>query len=395
MTLHSKPISKKRILLWLLMLVMLAGYGNQLRKAIENRLIPLNDFVEYWSAYRIFTAGGNPYSESEMLAVQRGLGWTGSSALMMWNPPWVLPVLVPLCSIPYWLGRELCLLTNLGLLLLVADWLWRFYGGPVPRRWISWLATLFYFPLDTALFLGQISPLILFGVAGFLWAQKRRLYFLAGTFTLLISVKPQLMYLFWFFLILWILKNRHWKVFFGGFGIFLLCSLVVVLINPRTFMNYWTALSSSSGPTPWETPTWGVALRKFLPMAPGWVPFLPSMLGMGIAAGLWFRWQNAFDWDEHWNTIALLSVTSSSFAWTFDWVVLLPVVLMILCWYQFQPLRRWWMPISIIVMQILLVPPQGETGSYFHRLWFPPVLWLLYWAAGRVHRSVPAARATV
>src|SRR4051812_36985488 len=57
---------------------------------------PLEDFVEYWTAGHFLVAHGNPYSLGEVFRFQKELGWQEPIPLIALNPPWVLPLLVPL-----------------------------------------------------------------------------------------------------------------------------------------------------------------------------------------------------------------------------------------------------------------------------------------------------------
>ena len=384
-------VTIKRIVLWALIALLLVWHADGLRKAKDAGMIPLYDFAEYWAASRIFLSGGNPYDPVEMLAIQRSIGWTDSKPIMMWNPPWTLPLLLPFAVLPYWNGRALWFLLNLAAVLLCADWFWRQFGGPGPRRWISWIAPLLFIPVGTSLFLGQISPLVFAGIAGFMWGLAKRRMITAGAFTLLLALKPHLLYLFWLFLILWIAKERRWKVFVGAAASLLGSCLMVAAINPASFHNYYHSITSASGPQVWQTPTWGVALIMLFPAAGSWVRFIPSAVGIMLAYWLWRSWQPGFDWLRQLPTILLLSVTTSSFTWMFDWVSLLPVVILALFWFNLQPRRLWWLLAALVVMQPLLVFSPAVSHTNFFTIWLPPALWLMYWAGHRSQQSVESA----
>jgi hypothetical protein len=51
---------------------------------------------------------------------------------------------------------------------------------------------------------------------GFLRLVRREQYFKAGAMTLLIALKPHLLFLFWIFLLLWVLKTRRWVLVAGA-----------------------------------------------------------------------------------------------------------------------------------------------------------------------------------
>ncbi len=389
----SRP-GMKRPILWVLIICVLVLIGNELRKAKDEGLIPLNDFEEYWAASRIFLRGGNPYDALAMLAEQRALGWTQQKPLMMWNPPWTLPLLAPLSFLPFWTARALWFYISAALVLVAADWSWRQYGGRSSLRWISWIAALFFIPAGTSLFLGQITPLVLAGTAAFLWCEQKKRPFCAGIATLAIAIKPHLLYLFWIFLLFWILRERRWRILGGACAAFAVSSLVAVLVSPAVFVDYSRALVSPSGPEVWQTPTWGIALLMIFPAGGDWLRYLPSAIGALAASGMWVRWRDGFDWQRRFPIICLLSVVMSSFTWMFDWVVLLPVAVLVLCWFQTRPARLWWLVLGFLAIQTLLVltPSIGKTN--FYTIWMPPALWLLYWAGSRAQRQVQTTSKT-
>ena len=59
-----------------------------------------NDHIQYWSAARVLLDGGNPYDPSALLDAQLAAGRQREDAILMWNPPWVLTLFVPLALGP-------------------------------------------------------------------------------------------------------------------------------------------------------------------------------------------------------------------------------------------------------------------------------------------------------
>ena len=366
-------VPKQRMFLWILIVFLLIWIVQNSGK------IPLYDFAEYWAAGRVFLSGGNAYDPVQLLEAERLIGWSDKDPIMMWNPPWVLPIVVPITFLNYWPSRGLWLVVSCAFVWVISDWLWRIYGGNYSRRWISWLVPTFFLPVGLALFLGQISPMILFGLAGFLWALKRSRFFLAGVFTILIAVKPHALFLFWVFLLLWILRQRCWKVLIGGSSAFALSSILAILVNPNIFNDYVNSVFSGTGPRIWETPNWGAAILMFYPDIGDWVRYLPSVIGTVIAIWLWHSWRHSFDWQQKLPIILLLSIITCSFTWMFDWIVLLPVVILLLVRFENNYPKQWWIPFGLAAMQPLLAFSQAITHSNFYTIWFPPALWFLYW----------------
>lgn len=384
---YSQALLKK-IFIACLVLILLGLHLTSLRQIRDKGGLPLNDFIEYWSAARVFAAGGNPYRTEDIFSIQRDIGWKDTQPLMMWNPPWTLPLLLPFSCLPFWTGRALWYLLNLIIIFVTADWFWLRHGGIKSYRWMSWLAALFFIPVGTALYLGQISPLMLAGLSGFLWALDKKRLGTAGMLLALIAVKPHVLYLFWVFLLFWIIQERAWRTILGYVAAISLLSLPVFLINPSVFIAFYHSLQSPSGPMIWQTPTWGVALHILFPRIGNWLHFLPPLIGLGLSFVLWFKWRLNFKWDRFLPTIVLLSVTSSIFTWTFDWVVLLPIVTLILVWFQAHPSRRWWLLVGLASIYLLALFQPSDLNSYFYTIWLPPALWMLYRAGSKsLHRS--------
>src|SRR5688572_25535291 len=72
-------------------------FAGQVRQLLADPTIwPPDDFVEYWAAAKLTLDGQNPYAAELLLPLQQAAGRDTSEAIMMWNPPWALPVVLPL-----------------------------------------------------------------------------------------------------------------------------------------------------------------------------------------------------------------------------------------------------------------------------------------------------------
>ena len=92
--------------------------------------------------------------------------------VMMWNPPWTLTLVMPLGLLACHWAHLIWLILSLTILLVGADFLWRFYGGVLRYRAISWFIALCFLPTILVLEMGQITPLILLGLIGFLYFEN-------------------------------------------------------------------------------------------------------------------------------------------------------------------------------------------------------------------------------
>ncbi|HEV8720355.1 MAG TPA: glycosyltransferase family 87 protein [Candidatus Binatia bacterium] len=123
--------------------------------------------------------------------------------------------------------------------------LWAIYSTTARKSYLPWLAVFTFIPTWMVLIMGNISPLILLGIVGFLHFEKKSELFLAGVSTALISVKPRLFYLFWIGLILWIWKRRRWPVAFGAMIAGSIVAAIPAIIDPAVYSQFFEMYSKS------------------------------------------------------------------------------------------------------------------------------------------------------
>src|SRR5262245_53178403 len=162
----------------LLMLGVLAATGlllmGQVRQLLANPTVwPPDDFVEYWAAARLTLEGKNPYDGELLLPLQQHAGRDTKDPIMMWNPPWSMPAVLPLGLLEAREAQLLWLLVHLVVAGFCADRLWLLYGGSRSLRWIAWGVAFLFMPSIFALSSGQISLFLLLGVVLFLECLRR------------------------------------------------------------------------------------------------------------------------------------------------------------------------------------------------------------------------------
>src|SRR2546430_13113210 len=111
------------------------------------------------------------------------------------------------------------------------------------RSWLAWALALTFVPSLIVLRAGQIGPLILLGMVGFLHWERRGLFFLAGAACVLIGIKPHLVFLFWIALALWAIERRRWSVLIGGVLTGLIATAIPMLCNSSVCRQYWEAMT--------------------------------------------------------------------------------------------------------------------------------------------------------
>ena len=93
------------------------------------------DFIIYWSAGRIYLAGGNPYDPAQMAAVQQAFGPVIHEMTTFWYMPWTIPLFLPLGWFSYPTAFVVWFLLLLAATLVAGYVLWLAFGGPLRPSW--------------------------------------------------------------------------------------------------------------------------------------------------------------------------------------------------------------------------------------------------------------------
>jgi hypothetical protein len=302
----------------------------------------------------------------------------------MWNPPWTLPLVMPLGLLDCRTAHLLWLALQFVAVLWGTDALWRHYRGAVERRGLAWLLAITFLPTLFSLTVGQISPLVLLGAVLFLICIQQGRDAQAGAAAVLLAIKPHLAYLFWIALLLWCIRQRRWKVLGGGLVTALAAVAVALASNPAVLGQYWHTFTHRP-PAQYHSPTLGTALRlllgdgqfrlQFLALVPGLIWFVPY----------WCRHRTDWDWNERLPLLLLVSVVTAAYgAWPFDLVLLLVPVVQIAAAVQGEPRpRRWRAGIVYLAINALAAAQLACEVEYFWFIWMAPALLLAYVALRR------------
>jgi hypothetical protein len=342
----------------------------------------LNDFIEYWAATQLLLSGGNPYSPDELLARQKALGWSQPEALMMWNPPWTLSFILPLGLLDYQTAQFVWFLSHALIAFIGGSLLWKIYGGSPQKLRYAGVSVLTFAPTWFALILGQIGPLILLGLILFLAAVQKKAWGLAGASLTLVSVKPHLLYLIWPALFLWVLRKRQWKMAVGFFLPGMMVAFLPLVLDRHIYSQYAEAFRTGgvTHPMHWATPTLGTALAELLAPSESWIRWLPSVCGAAWFIWYWSTRAASWDWLSELPLLVLVSVCTASFAWTFDYVVMLPALIQAAVWTSQSESRvgRATFVGAHIGLGVLLFASKVFVRNDFWYFWLAPMLLLLY-----------------
>lgn len=366
-----------KLLRWVWAILLLGIALWQLRATHE--AAPVVDLVEYWSAAHLLIRGENPYSPPQMLAMERSAGWTQADPLLMWNPPWALPFVLPMASLSYRTTYLLWLALNFVVVLMCANKLWAQYGGS-PEKWRrAWMLALAFVPTLIVLGLGQIGPLILAGITMFLVWRDRRPW-LAGAATVLVGIKPQLLYLFWIALLVWIVQEKRWSVLAGTAVAFAVATLVALFFRHSILADY-IAQFHAAHVLKNPSPNLGTLLRAWISPGSSWLQFVPTALGVAWFA--WYRRRRRWEWSQGMPLLLVVSVATTSYGWVFDHVTLLPAVVQ-------EALKPGWSRAVIVVyllVNVVLVLSITLHATGMAYAWVAPAWLAVYLLAASVHRS--------
>lgn len=281
------------------------------------------DFVEYWAAGVQLAHHANPYDAGALLAIERSAGLpAGIPVMLVRSPPFVLPLLAPLghhAPLP----AELCWCFALLLVLLLSIWMVRRLHG---RRGSAVdLLALFFAPALCCLLTGQMSMLMLLGIALFTYFHQRR-PLLAGVGLAFCMVKPHLLLPFAAVLLLWMIHRRSYRVLAGAGLMLATAAAIAYSLDPHAWAQC-AALARESRAETVPLPCLSFMLRRTL--APGalWVQYLLPSLGSVWAILYYLRHRLEWDWMEHGSLVTIVSLTVAPYSWFTDHVMLIPALL--------------------------------------------------------------------
>jgi hypothetical protein len=325
------------------------------------------DYLEYWAAGRLILNGQNPYNPDLLYPLQIEHRPDLTAPVMMWNPPWTLPLVMPFallpCPVGYVVWETMLLIVVLG----AAVWTWRIYQGSAGYWWLAAAVSLSFVPTYFALHFAQISPLVWVGLVGFIYFEKRGQDTLAGAATILAAVKPQLVYLFALALLIWILKERRWRVLGGAALAFLATSAISLALDPAVFAHFFRELSQHP-PTHFNSPTLGTFLRLGLDKHEFRWQYVPTVAGLIWLVYYWKKHHQSWTWSEQAPVLVLASFLTASYgAWQFDQVIMLLPILQSVVWICRSGLH------STIAFAVLAL-----AGFDFLALWMRDILYSDY-----------------
>ena len=369
--------------MWLGLIVALAILAYQLSCLVASPGVLTGDYVEYWAAGRLNLSGSNPYAADQLLSMQRAAN-RRTEFLPMFYPPWTLALAMPLALFSYPISRLLWFILCNAMILKATNWTWIILGGSTQRCWPAWIIAFTFFPTIIVLRMGQIGPVLLLGVAGFLHFEHKKRYWLAGAFAALLAIKPHVVYLICISILVWSIGRRRWGILGGGSIVLLSATLTAMMFNSRVITQYLSATMAADSLLVFATPTFGSLLRLLLGFERTWLAFVPMVLGIFWLGLYGLRYRADWLWAERIPLLLLVSVVTAPYGWSFDQVVLIPVLLKAMIQVLATNLLRIVSGaiISYMVLNIAAFALHGRIPDFW-QFWMAPVLLIWYLLAQR------------
>jgi hypothetical protein len=268
----------------------------------------------------------------------------------MWNPPWTFVITLPFGLFDFTTGQFLWLLLHVSVLLLSSRLLWNLYGERADGYRLAWFLAVTFVPTIFVLVLGQIAPLVLLGLTGFVYLERRGKNFAAGAALALVMVKPHFVYLFWLVLLLWIVQRNVRAVVCGASFAGLVAAVLPLIFDPSVYHQYIGLFGPTDLQLPLDlpAPTLRNAAKLLLQLDLGVWQTLPSLLAAVWILFYWSRHREDWQWSERLPLVLLVSLTTSAYAWTFDQVVFLPALIQGASWLVRQRLP-WYRSIAALL----------------------------------------------
>ena len=354
--------------LWILLLVVVVLGSVIFMQWAMTVPIGESDFNAYWAASRLFLEGRNPCDPDSMLEMERAHFNPDKSLVMMtWNPPTMWVFMLPLAWMPFRVARAVWLLINV-ILILVSCLLLGITYLPEERivpLLIYYLVMLFFAPVLLALLAGQITFLVVFGVAASVFLIERERWFWAGAVLILTSVKPHLVMLVGPYLMFYMAMRRKWAGWLG-FGLAgVICLLVLFTLRPGWIVDFSALLDAP--PINWATSTIGGFLV--------WIGFGSWLqyVGVGLLLLLPF-FLRRLELKMAASVLVLITLPTTFFGWSYDQSLLLVPIAQIIGW-LFAPLQpvmaRWGLWAAIVAVIVVNFGQRVMETSEVYFFWVP------------------------
>ncbi|MDT8067300.1 MAG: glycosyltransferase family 87 protein [Terriglobia bacterium] len=279
------------------------------------------DFIAYWTAGQLLVHHQNPYSDSGVLALERESGYRLAVPLIMRNPPWALPLVVPLGYVSAYVGVLGWILAIVASIVVAVRLLKVVNGNPDSQ---DHLLAYWFAPVLACVTLAQTSPFACLGLVLFLYWRNDR-PFAAGLAASIMLIKPHLFVLFFLVMLIETVATRSYRRIYGILTGFIL-AISVPLAYDHSVLSQYFIRSRVSQIGEEFIPSLPGLLRMMIARQAFWVQFVPIAIASVWAVWYYQRHRGHWEWNREGLMLVLVSVWAAPYSLLVDEVVLLPAV---------------------------------------------------------------------
>jgi hypothetical protein len=291
---------------------------------LTNNIAGARDFVVYWATGQQLVHHADPYDAAAMDRLQHGVGLPAKfTAGFMRNPPWSLPIALPLGFLPLRLATFLWSLVLLSCLLYSVHLLRVMYGRP-PNQ-LHWLG-LSFAPALLCLLMGQTTLFPLLGFVLFLRLHQAK-PFLGGASLWLCMLKPHLFLPFGVVLLVWIVVTRSYRILAGILAAVAAGVGLVYVLDPMAFSQY-NHMIRTVGLGEEFIPCLSIVLRFWISKDAMWIQSVPPALACLWAIRYYWQKRNSWDWLSEGGLLMLASIFLAPYCFLYDQGLVIPGLLL-------------------------------------------------------------------
>jgi hypothetical protein len=352
---------------------------------LSGQIAGARDFVVYWATGQQLVHHASPYDREAMTRIERAAKLPAMYGVgFMRNPPWGLPLTLPLGLIGVRVATLLWSLILLACLLGSVHMLWRLHGSP--GNYLHWLG-LSFAPALICLIAGQTALFALVGLVLFLRLHRTR-PFLAGMSLWLCALKPHLFVPFGVVLLAWVIVSRSYRLLAGAAVAMAASCAAVYCVDPTAWTDY-AQMMRTSGIEKEFIPCLSIVLRLRVSPQTMWLQYLPVALACVWALGYFWPRRHAWDWTKDGSLLMLVSIVLAPYCWLFDQALAIPALL------QGAYITRSRMLLAALAVASIVLWLEAATGfkltSALH-LWTAPAWLAWYLLAGASAKREPAGQ---
>jgi hypothetical protein len=205
--------------------------------------VSVRDSLSYWAAGKQLVHRANPYDFSAIAQLEDSAGFKSQPGIsfIMRNPPYALPLVIPLGFFGPKLAGVVWSLLLLCALVYSVRSIWIMHGRPNNR--IHYIGYCF-FPALGCLLTGQASIFALLGLVLFLRFHRTNPA-LAGVALWLCSLKPHIFLPLVTVLLLWSVVHRSYTILLGAAAAMGATILATFVMNPSIWLEYRQMMHAS------------------------------------------------------------------------------------------------------------------------------------------------------